>query len=110
TCAGGFYAGTTTCLTIVVFGTAVGPSYGSTTTANRYGISALNGSTHIGDSHGGSAGSAYGTILQSGATQYGTAYAGSGANAYGSSVLSGAVLVGNSVGGSVANSRGAILN
>lgn len=110
TCAGGFYAGTTTCLTIVVYGTAIGPAYGSNTTASRYGISVSNGSTHIGDSHGGSAGAAYGTSLQSAATQYGTAYAGSGSRAFGSSVLSGAVLVGNSVGGSVANSRGASLN
>lgn len=110
TCPGGCYAGTTICLTISALATFVGPSFGSTTTGSRSGLSLSGFATQIGNSTGGAFSASHGTTAALCATQYGNSIAGSVFNAYGSNLTNGAVQVGDSFGGSTTNCRGTFLN
>jgi len=107
TCAGGFRAGSTTCLTISALATAIGDSYGSMTTVGRIGLLIAGFGVQQGNSYGGAQSTAYGTSLTTGAVQYGNATAGSVGFSYGSLLASCSMLVGDSFGGSATNAHGA---
>lgn len=110
TCSGGFFAGSTNCLTLTGFGTAIGPSYGSSTTGSRIGVSISGAASHMGDSHGGSFASAYGTSASTGAVHYGDSYAGSSSNANGTNLSGGGLQYGHSYGGATGGAYGTLVN
>lgn len=97
------YAGTTHALVMYQSTRAkqIGNSYGSDTTASKYGTDCQPSCEQYGHSYGGSQANAYGTALASGGRKVGNCYGGSGASAHGCNGGQGrSIVIGDCYGGS----------